>query len=527
MRLFVFAIGGTGSRVLTSLIMQFAAGMRPKDENGDPIKNFSLVPIIVDPHEGNAGLQQVKDLLNRYRDIRKRIYGANANGANQSGDSVAHGYFGVKIETLKEVEPQGGVSSDSFFFRMQRVSDNCFKDFIGLNSMDIENKFFAQMLFSASTDGKKGELDTEMREGFYGSPNIGCVALNEFRQSPDFATFRKAYHSGDRIFFIGSIFGGTGASGLPLFISSIRDLGNDRNDDEYNNSCSDAPIGALIVMPYFSITRDDKSEINDNEFVVKTRSALRYYDTNLNQYINNIYYIADPKGTAGFTNDPGKGGQNGNKAHVVEFAGALAMMDFLAETDSGVRKDKSGRKVVNTSTTKSYGLETDTDHIHFKGLSKQSDQLVLYPIMSFYLLRQFMQNYMKDMLDKPFAKDHAPKLDKSIFDNRDIIAFFKMFDEWANQMNDHGSQAHNLDLFSPVSDRNYAHAFHDEPGPKKGKLFGKKELKPDDIRRALDKAAEDESHYDNMSSDSRWYTIAYRAMEKVIEDIFDTDNLTK
>ena len=68
MRVFVFAIGGTGSRVLTSLIMQLAAGARPVDSNGKIIKDVSIVPIIVDPHEGNAGLLQAS--LQTYRTTR-------------------------------------------------------------------------------------------------------------------------------------------------------------------------------------------------------------------------------------------------------------------------------------------------------------------------------------------------------------------------------------------------------------------------------------------------------------------------
>ena len=138
MRLFVFAIGGTGSRVLTSLIMQLAAGVRPKDNDGNPIMSLSIVPIIIDPHENNDGLTTVIQLLNDYRNIRQSIYGDNPDG---------NGYFGVKIETLTEVQPEAGVANDQFFFRMNRVSDSSFDEFIGLSNMDHINKLFAKMLF--------------------------------------------------------------------------------------------------------------------------------------------------------------------------------------------------------------------------------------------------------------------------------------------------------------------------------------------------------------------------------------------
>lgn len=513
MRLFVFAIGGTGSRVLTALVMQLAAGTCPRDSKDKPIKDLSIVPIIVDPHEDNYGLQQVKELLNDYRKIRKKIY-----GDNPSGD----GYFGVKIETLKEAEPESGATSDNFFFKMQRVSNNSFDRFIGLNSMSYENILFAHMLFSDN------ELNTEMKEGFYGSPNIGCIALNEFKNSPDFAAFRSAFSKGDRIFFIGSIFGGTGASGLPLFISSIRDLGHTENEDDGKVNCAMAPIGALIVMPYFSISQDEESPINVNDFIIKTRSALRYYSSNLNQYINRLYYIADPEGTQDFKNDPGAGGQSDNKAHIVEFAGALAVFDFLSEDEDDllVENDESGRIIVdnqNRIPCKEYGLQTEDSFVHFGGLAAQTNRLVMQPLMSFYMLRYFMMNNLKDMLEKPFAREHYPRIEKSIYENRELTDFFEKFDLWIGQMKNHGPNAHNLDLYTSVSDNNFAGTFYNQPNTKKGVLGGRIDVKIKDIQRYLDNAAN--AVGDKESQELRWYLVAWSAIDKLIQEKYDTTTL--
>ena len=59
MRLFLFLVGGTGSRVMRPLIMQFAAGVHPVDDNGKPI-SLEVIPIIVDPHKANEDLKEVK-----------------------------------------------------------------------------------------------------------------------------------------------------------------------------------------------------------------------------------------------------------------------------------------------------------------------------------------------------------------------------------------------------------------------------------------------------------------------------------
>lgn len=515
MRVFVFAIGGTGSRVLTSLVMQLAAGVRPKDSVGKPIHDLSIVPIIIDPHEDNSGLQQLSELLSEYRKIHQRIYGSEVKD---------EGFFNVKIETLKDISPDSGVG-DKFFFKMQSVTDSRFDKFIGLNDMDYfdtpANKLFAKMLFS------KNELETEMKEGFYGSPNIGCVALNEFKESDDFKAFVSAYNKGDRLFFIGSIFGGTGASGLPLFISSIRDLDSDQNNDYSGKSdCSKAPIGALIVMPYFSIAQDDSSLINENDFIIKTRSALRYYDTSLNRYINKIYYIADPERTADFVNDPGNiNNQQSNKYHIVEVAGALSIFDFCTESDIDVIKDPQGRWVAQGSSSarcKAYRLRTDAGSINFEGLADQTNDLMMLPFMKFYILRNFMTKELPSMLDKSFAKDQTPRLDRSIFDNRDLKDFFAKYDQWLKEIKDHGTNAHNLDLFTVVGN-DYTHAFRDKPGTKKRFLGGSKSVGVKDIQLALDDASHKLGDMENMYK--RWFTIANEALNNVINNNYEYNNL--
>ena len=129
MRLFVFAIGGTGSKVLTQFVMMLAAGVRPLDATtGKPLENFSVVPIIIDPHVENAGLQEAQKLLTSYRNIRKRIYGDE--------QTARSGFFSVKVETLKDVNKnQNSNVEDKFYFRSDAISKSKFSDFISLKDM--------------------------------------------------------------------------------------------------------------------------------------------------------------------------------------------------------------------------------------------------------------------------------------------------------------------------------------------------------------------------------------------------------
>ena len=132
MRLFLFLVGGTGSRVLKPLIMQLAAGIRPIDENGNAIKNLEVVPIIMDPHKANEDLKRTDDLLRWYKDIRNSIYG------DASSDKVERGFFATKISTLSDLN-RDTVLNDSFVFNLESIASKEFRDFISYNTLDSAN----------------------------------------------------------------------------------------------------------------------------------------------------------------------------------------------------------------------------------------------------------------------------------------------------------------------------------------------------------------------------------------------------
>ena len=164
---------------------------------------------------------------------------------------------------------------------MQQVANTKFKDYIGFNQLeriDKSNKALADILFSGKSINKGGEevdlLETEMDIGFVGNPNIGSVVLNQFKDSDEFREFASNFNANDRIFIISSIFGGTGAAGFPTILKNIRDAMNNPNIDS-KGFLQNAKIGAITVLPYFNIKKEDDSPIQKSDFIAKT-SNLRY-----------------------------------------------------------------------------------------------------------------------------------------------------------------------------------------------------------------------------------------------------------
>ena len=518
MKLFILAIGGTGSRVLKALVMQLAAGVVPRDNNNHPLDDLTIVPIIVDPHKENAALNSVNDLLLNYRSIRRQLY---------KDSKVGNGFFAVNIETLKNVATTPDATykfNDSFIFQMNQISNNEFNQFIHMDEMDRENKLFTKMLYSPD------ELGIKMSEGFYGSPNIGTVALNIFKESDDFSALEAIVGENDRMFFIGSIFGGTGAAGMPMLISSMR-------HNLKSNYLPKIPYGALVVMPYFSIQVDENSKIHEADFSIKTKTALRYYADNVNPYINSLYYIADTLSTQQFKNDDGQGGQGGNKSHVVEFIGGLAITDF-----SGLKFDRNQVAALNQENSRMEALNRNAFHyklrqgpefhhtdINFLMIDDKLRKHIALPMMQFHLLTRFIKNHLSQETQAGFAKANNITENAITTDFNNLI---HEYEKWLFEMGNHDG-FHSLRLYDdqwdPDSDEKYPYTNDYDNlfnGIKPNSGYWRNALDQKEIRKSLNKKEESlRKDFTDETPLARLLKIGFPAMEHAISEKLDLKDI--
>lgn len=92
-KVFVFCVGGTGIRVMKSVIMLAASGMKT---NG-----YDIVPIIIDPH---VDLEENTILTTMVGDYIK-IYKNATSGTAQQIDAP-NGFFNTKILRLEDLDNQ-------------------------------------------------------------------------------------------------------------------------------------------------------------------------------------------------------------------------------------------------------------------------------------------------------------------------------------------------------------------------------------------------------------------------------------
>lgn len=399
-KLFIFGIGGTGSRVLRSLTMLLAAGVK--------ISADEIVPIIIDPDNSNADLTRAVALLNKYSAVRSNLHFSSDNQSQ---------FFRTGVERVLP----------NYTLLIEDTDDKRFEQFIALPSMSRANQAMAKMLFSDKN------LSSSMNVGFKGNPNIGSVVLNQIAHSKGFQDFANQFDDGDRIFIISSIFGGTGASGFPLLLKTLRTGTNFSNFQLINN----APIGAISILPYFKLAQNKNSEIDSSTFISKAKSALAYYDKNISNTgngrgIDSLYFLADDMSNTYQNNEGGSAQQN--DAHLIEFLAATAVIDF-----AGSAPDPS---------TMNYelGLKDLSGAVTFSLFYNRLRDMLYKPLVQFTLMTNAL-TFNKDFLTSNTLDANNGNFD-NLYNSRffnELCDMFELYRQWLSELK---NNKRSLDLFN-------------------------------------------------------------------------------
>lgn len=406
-KLYVFGIGGTGSRVIKSLTMLLATGV--------DINQYEVVPIIIDPDEANGDVTRTIDILKNYQNIHSKLSFTDVN-KNQ--------FYKTKISNITQ----------NFRLTLSDIKNDRFKDYIEYSGLDDNNKALINLLFSEEN------LNSNMEVGFKGNPNIGSVVLNQFKQSEDFLKFASSFSQDDRIFIISSIFGGTGAAGFPLLLKNIRGADHSLPTCKY---LQDAPVGAITMLPYFGVAPDEDSKIDKSTFISKTKAALSYYEENIsgNNSINSLYYLGDDL-TKDYPNVEGSVNQK-NDAHFLEIVAALSVIDF-AKTESTALINYEGK--AENPIYKEFGIKSNSQAIIYENLGDLTQMLLKKPLTQYTHFLIYLKDKIQDSSDQNWAKNLkiATLLTQPFYSNY-LKKFNQYYLEWLNEMN------YNQRSFSPLN----------------------------------------------------------------------------
>ena len=306
-RNYLIGIGGTGARVIESVVHLCAAGFGPD----------SLSIFLVDPDAANGNLTRTKKLINNYLRCQKNLQKSERTKIFKTEIKIPPGEKGLVWEIFSD-------------------KDATLAKYINYSNMCKKNKVladFTSLLFTNT------ELDTELDEGFRGHPSIGSVVMSNPPQKtyPFKMLFDDlAGNAGPndiRVFLVGSVFGGTGAAGFPTLGS--RNILKYHPNAKIGDDQSKILLGGALVLPYFSfdlnVNPKENMFVTTNDFPIATKAALQYYnDKDLG--VDQIYFIGDS-----LSQKVGKFGVGAKKQenlpHYVEVASSLAAFDFYNQPD--------------------------------------------------------------------------------------------------------------------------------------------------------------------------------------------------
>jgi hypothetical protein len=439
--LFLFGIGGTGARVVKSLTMLLAAGMELKDSAGNPT---TLIPILIDSDAKNGDVAITIDMINKYNAIYKAV--------NESRDAKAENFFKTPIKMLGELQSDkssDGQIANTYHFDLNNKGQ-AFKEFIGYGDLinQVSNsKHLIDLLF------QKSSLDDSLDVGFKGNPNVGSVVLNklsefEVNQAHVLEYFANQFKAGDRIFIVSSIFGGTGASGFPILLKTLRNpdfvrkIGNTNYEFPNKVALKQAIVGCMTVMPYFKVQVSDTSMINSNTFITKTRVALDYYNRHLtNDKVNAFYYLGDNKAKQYDNKDGGK--EQTNDAHYIEMLAASSVFHFMQQPDGNLQdQTKHHRFAVNDM----------PDVLKLDNFRGSNDQFGEYDLAKKLIMFKIFARWHKDYILTQKEKDELYVKGLKAIENRDK-AFYKAVGEFVAAFQTWLSQLANNDrMFAPFNE---------------------------------------------------------------------------
>jgi len=314
---YVIAIGGTGNKILESIVYAACADAF-YTPGGDPIAKLDMLSVDVDAACGNT--TRAKRAAEYYEEVRGVF----------SASPYRHRGFHTQVS-------------------VDRWSMNLSKRAASVNQMargHSRDQLLARTLFSET------EAQLEYSEGFRGHPDLGVLFFAEMlggledarkeglpdelnalidRMDQDIAAGEAV-----RLILCGSIFGGTGASGIPALSKYFHARYAEKRDLFI--------MGSMLMLPYYSVPAanvDETQEIavNSDEFLDKARTALQYYgmesmirssDTDPNGVYDAVYLLGLPPEYFVSTRIYSTGSQSQeNDAHMLEWLASRCIAQFM------------------------------------------------------------------------------------------------------------------------------------------------------------------------------------------------------
>ena len=224
---FLIGLGGTGAKCVEAFTYLAACGIGPE----------SAWVGLLDQDRSNGNATRTQQLLADYSTLREML---RAPGGVDIGSSCS-------LLSTRIVQPGGG-----WAWAPDGNSSQSLALMAGYGGLPAQQQALMQGLFTTA------ERELTLDEGFRQRPALGAaVTLKNVSASSSIwknlieALQASGHGASVRVFLVASIFGGTGASGLPTVARLLRE------EIQRRNLAERVKLGALLLLPYFSFPPPD------------------------------------------------------------------------------------------------------------------------------------------------------------------------------------------------------------------------------------------------------------------------------
>ncbi|MDE6272041.1 MAG: hypothetical protein K2M31_03435 [Muribaculaceae bacterium] len=334
-KLFLIAIGGTGMRCLEAFVHLCAAGL---------FDNHTIEILTLDTDQNNGNKDRVERLIELYNKVKTN------DNSKIGGEQRSNTFFSAKLNLYR------------FFTDYSTPNRQTLNALAATRNLNDEqrrdNQDLSDLLFDRETV-QQFKLD----HGYRAQTHLGSMlmyhgiieaALNAKKggdfvkpQEKELAEYLQLInkHSGNaRVFVFGSVFGGTGASSIPVIPIAISEALKILTGGNNVLNLKKVLFGSTLLTDYFTFKNptsaqlaEDKVVADSNNFALNSQAALSFYndDPTVRKTYKKMYHIGWP-GSLKLNYSEGQAGNvvtggydQRNACHVAELMCAAAAYDFF------------------------------------------------------------------------------------------------------------------------------------------------------------------------------------------------------
>ncbi|MEA2175515.1 MAG: hypothetical protein QOD00_3107 [Blastocatellia bacterium] len=447
---YLIAIGGTGSRCMESVIYLAAAGLF----------QIPMRILIIDPDQNNGNSVKARTLVTTYHALHLARQPSQAEKRNK--------YFGwtrlqepTLFQASLNVKSGDASAQHSIFWNNPNSASRRFGEIIQYQTQKEELKNFLDLFYESA------DLEMVLDVGYRGRTNVGAVALKqdlegtanlpqgglrEFLERLNIDLQTKEA----RVFVMGSVFGGTGAAGLPTVPQLIENLPADVMATDNRTRIR---YGCAMMTPYFSFPKSGSSAsaavtgpgTDSARHAVATQAALLHY-AHVPPGYQHIYFIGAPARPQTNSNNIMGGENQTNDPHYAELIAALAAWQFFVLPQIPI-----GEKQLHFADTMQdkidVGVNWKTLPVNPNNMASRDQikrDLTIFTTLTYFYKNFLYNRFINGQLyrDANWYKDNFGQLslDEEIPSLQYLYEFSKSYLAWLAKMGETGKNA-NLHLF--------------------------------------------------------------------------------